>query len=144
MASGVGMSQIPWPDWKIDFEAVESLITDKTKAIVVTTPGNPNGKVWTRSELETIAALLEKHDIYAITDEIYEYMLYDGREHLSLASLPGAFERTITLSGFSKTYNMTGWRLGYAVGLCIGIVPLCRVHPVSRRCVRPSCDMQFG
>jgi aminotransferase len=116
MGAKLRFIQTTGPDWKIDFEAVEALITDKTKAIVVTTPGNPNGKVWTRSELEKIAALLEKHDIYAITDEIYEYMLYDGKEHISLASLPGAFERTITLSGFSKTYNMTGWRLGYAVG----------------------------
>jgi aminotransferase len=60
--------------------------------------------------------IMEAHDLYAITDEIYEYMTYDGREHVSLASLPGAYERTVTLSGFSKTYNMTGWRLGYAVG----------------------------
>ena len=104
------------PDWDIDFEKVESLISPRTKAILVNTPGNPNGKVWSRDELTRMAHLLEKHDLYAITDEIYEYMLYDGREHVSLASIPGAFERTITLSGFSKTYNMTGWRLGYAVG----------------------------
>lgn len=104
------------PKWEIDFEAVEALITDRTKAIIVTTPGNPSGKVWTRSELEQVAELMQKHDLYAITDEIYEYMLYDGREHISLASIAGAFERTITLSGFSKTYNMTGWRIGYAVG----------------------------
>lgn len=104
------------PDWDIDFQAVEAAITDRTKAILINTPGNPNGKVWTRDELNTMLALLEKYDLYAITDEIYEYMLYDGREHVSLASLPGAFDRTITLSGFSKTYNMTGWRLGYAVG----------------------------
>ena len=104
------------PDWDIDFEKVESLITPKTKAILVNTPGNPSGKVWSREELVQMADLLEKHDLFAITDEIYEYMLYDGRKHVSLASIPGAFDRTITLSGFSKTYNMTGWRLGYAVG----------------------------
>jgi len=104
------------PEWDIDFEAVEAAITDRTKAIIVNTPGNPNGKVWSRAELETMARLLEKHDLFAITDEIYEYMLYDDREHVSLASIPGAYERTITLSGFSKTYNMTGWRLGYAIG----------------------------
>lgn len=104
------------PNWEIDFDHVESLITSRTKAIIVNTPGNPNGKVWSRDELGRMAALLEKHDLWAITDEIYEYMLYDGREHISLASIPGAYERTITLSGFSKTYNMTGWRLGYAVG----------------------------
>ena len=104
------------PDWGIDFDYVESLITPRTKAILVNTPGNPSGKVWSREELTRVAGLLEKHDLFAITDEIYEYMLYDGREHISLASIPGAFDRTITLSGFSKTYNMTGWRLGYAVG----------------------------
>ncbi len=103
-------------DWDIDFEHVESLISSRTKAIIVNTPGNPNGKVWSRDELNQMATLLKKHDLWAITDEIYEYMLYDGREHISLASIPGAYERTITLSGFSKTYNMTGWRLGYAVG----------------------------
>ena len=84
--------------------------------MLVCTPSNPCGKVWSRAELERMLALLEKHDLWAITDEIYEYMVYDDREHLSLGSLPGAYERTITLSGFSKTYNMTGWRLGYAVG----------------------------
>ncbi|MDA1029107.1 MAG: pyridoxal phosphate-dependent aminotransferase [Bacteroidetes bacterium] len=104
------------PEWKIDFDEVEALISPRTKCIIVNTPGNPSGKVWSKSELVRMASILEKHDLFAITDEIYEYMLYDGREHISLASIPGAFERTITLSGFSKTYNMTGWRLGYAVG----------------------------
>lgn len=103
-------------DWSIDFDELEAAITPRTKAILVNTPSNPSGKVWTRDELTRLIALLHKHDLYAITDEIYEYMLYDGRAHLSLASLPDAYERTITLSGFSKTYNMTGWRLGYAVG----------------------------
>jgi aminotransferase len=104
------------PGWEIDFDHVESLVTEKTKAIIVTTPNNPTGKVWSRDELERVRDLIVKHDLYAITDEIYEYMLYDGREHVSLASIEGAYDRTVTLSGFSKTYNMTGWRLGYAVG----------------------------
>lgn len=103
------------PSWGIDFDALERAITPHTRAVVVTTPSNPSGKVWTRAELEQLLALMQRYDLYAITDEIYEYMLYDGNEHVSLASLPGAYERTITLSGFSKTYNMTGWRLGYAV-----------------------------
>ncbi len=104
------------PDWKVDFDALESAITERSKAIIINTPGNPSGMVWTKDDLSRLLTLLQKRDVYAITDEIYEYMLYDGREHVSLASLPGAFERTITLSGFSKTYNMTGWRLGYAMG----------------------------
>ncbi len=104
------------PDWGIDFDALEAAITPKTKAILVCTPANPCGKVWARQELTQLLVLLEKHDLYALTDEIYEYMVYDGHAHISLGSLPGAYERTITISGFSKTYNMTGWRLGYAVG----------------------------
>ena len=114
---GVGLKYVSThpPDWAIDFDALERTITPKTKALVITTPNNPTGKVWSRADLERLLALMQKHDLFAITDEIYEYMLYDGHEHVSLASLPGAYERTITLSGFSKTYNMTGWRLGYAV-----------------------------
>lgn len=115
---GVKQTSLPLlsPSWEIDFDRLESLITPNTKAIVLTTPNNPCGKVWSREELETMLELLIKHDLYAITDEVYEYMTYDGREHISLASLDGAFERTITLSSFSKTFNMTGWRLGYATG----------------------------
>ncbi len=103
------------PDWTVDFDAVRRAVTPKTKAVVVCTPSNPGGKVWTRAELEALLGVLEEHDLFAITDEIYEHMVYDGREHVSLASLPGAYARTVTISGFSKTFNMTGWRLGYAV-----------------------------
>jgi len=101
--------------WTIDFDEVRAAISPKTKAIVINTPSNPCGKVWTRAELLEIQAIAETYDLYVITDEIYEYMTYDGHEHVSFASLPNAYERTITLSGFSKTYNMTGWRLGYAL-----------------------------
>ncbi|MDX1429116.1 MAG: pyridoxal phosphate-dependent aminotransferase [Rhodothermales bacterium] len=103
------------PDWDVDFDEVEDAVTDRTKAIVVTTPGNPNGKVWKRTELEQLLSIAIRHDLWIITDEIYEYIVYDEHVHLSAASLPGAYERTITISGFSKTFNMTGWRLGYAV-----------------------------
>jgi aminotransferase len=103
------------PDDSFDRAAVEDVLTPDTKAVVVNTPANPSGKVWTRAELEALLGLMEENDLVAITDEIYEYMLYDGAEHVSLASLPGAYERTITLSGFSKAYNVTGWRLGYGV-----------------------------
>lgn len=110
------VARLDAPDWSIDFEALEATITERTKALLVCTPANPTGKVWTRDELTRLLDIAQRHDLWIITDEIYEYMTYDGREHLSLGSLPGAYERTITLSGFSKTYNMTGWRLGYAVG----------------------------
>lgn len=104
------------PAWEIDFDELESLITSKTKAIVITTPNNPSGKVWSEQELQRLSKLMTEHDLYAITDEVYEYMTYDDHTHISLASLDGMFERTITLSSFSKTFNMTGWRLGYAAG----------------------------
>lgn len=102
-------------DWAVDFDEVARAITPATKAVVLNTPANPSGKVWSRTELEALLGLMEAHDLYAITDEIYEYLTYDGRAHVSLAALPDAYARTVTLSGFSKTYNMTGWRLGYAV-----------------------------
>ncbi len=103
------------PDWDIDFGEVEQSIKPATKAVVVTTPGNPNGKVWTADELSALLDIAVRHDLFLVTDEIYEFITYDGRPHVSMASLPGSYERTITISGFSKTYNMTGWRLGYAV-----------------------------
>ena len=103
------------PDWSFDEGELRAAFGPKTKAIVVNTPANPCGKVFTREELALVASLCVEHDCLALTDEIYEYILYDGHRHLSLATLPGMRERTITLSGFSKTYNMTGWRLGYSV-----------------------------
>jgi aminotransferase len=128
------------PDAPFDRTAVEDVVTPDTKAIVVNTPANPSGKVWTRAELEALLALMEENDLVAITDEIYEYMLYDGAEHVSLASLPGAYERTITLSGFSKAYNVTGWRLGYGVapapiaetmGLMNDLLYICAPRPLQ-------------
>lgn len=103
------------PGDTLNAEVLQHTINENTKAVIVTTPVNPSGKVWARHELETLLDLMEQHNLVAITDEIYEYMLYDDHEHVSLASLPGAYERTITLSGFSKSYNVTGWRMGYAV-----------------------------
>ncbi|MFQ5670391.1 MAG: pyridoxal phosphate-dependent aminotransferase [Acidobacteriota bacterium] len=104
------------PDWDFHREDLESAFSGRTAAVVVNTPSNPCGKVFTRDELAFIGSLCRRHDALAITDEIYEYILYDGRRHVSMGSLPGMEDRTLTLSGFSKTYNMTGWRLGYAVG----------------------------
>lgn len=105
------------PSWSVDFDEFERSVTPATKAVVITTPGNPNGKVWTIDELGILLEIAARHDLYLVTDEIYEYITYDGRRHVSAASLPGGYERTITISGFSKTYNMTGWRLGYAIAL---------------------------
>src|SRR5258706_3153378 len=103
------------PDWSFSHDQLVRAITPRTKAIVINSPGNPSGKVFTRAELESFAELARKHDLFVFTDEIYEYFLYDGREHISIATLPDMAERTITISGFSKTYSITGWRIGYAV-----------------------------
>ena len=103
------------PEFALSERAVESSITPSTRAIVVCTPGNPSGKMFSREELELIERLAVKHDLLVITDEIYEYIRYDGRPHLSPATLPGLRERTVSIMGLSKTFSITGWRLGYAV-----------------------------
>jgi aminotransferase len=103
------------PDWTFSPEDLEKVVTSRTKAIIVNTPANPSGKVFGRTELEWIAAFASRHDLFVFTDEIYEYFLYDGRCHVSPASLPGMAERTVTISGFSKTFSITGWRIGYSV-----------------------------
>ena len=102
--------------WEIDFDALRAAITPRTRAVIVNSPSNPCGKVFTRAELEQIAALAEEHDLFILTDEIYEYFLFDGTEHVSPGSLPGMAERTITISGLSKTFSITGWRIGYLAG----------------------------
>lgn len=101
------------PDWGVDPAALRAAITPRTRAILVCTPGNPSGKVWTEEELDLVASVCEEHDLLAITDEIYEHMVYDGRSHVPLATRGRAKERTVMLSGFSKTFAVTGWRLGY-------------------------------
>jgi aminotransferase len=102
-------------DWIFSAVDVVGAITPRTKAIIVNSPGNPSGKVFSRQELETIAAIAQQHDLFVFTDEIYEYFLYDGRVHVSLATLPGMADRTITIGGYSKTFSITGWRIGYSV-----------------------------
>jgi len=103
------------PHWTFSPEDLEKAVTPRTKGIMVNTPANPSGKVFTREELEWVAAFVKKHDLFVFTDEIYEFFLFDGRKHVSPGSLPGMAERTITMSGYSKTYSITGWRIGYTV-----------------------------
>lgn len=103
------------PDWTISLAELEHAVTDRTRAIVVNSPGNPSGKVFSRAELEGIAGIAARHDLFVFTDEIYEYFLYDGRQHVSIATLPDMAERTITIGGYSKTFSITGWRIGYSV-----------------------------
>ncbi len=103
------------PDWSYDPAALEAAFNDKTRLIVVNTPNNPTGKVFTRAEMEHIAALCRKWDVICVTDEIYEHILYDGAEHVSMAALDGMRERTVTVSGLSKTWSVTGWRIGWCL-----------------------------
>lgn len=150
--TGASITYVPLggPDSTFDRATVEEAITPRTKAVIVNTPANPSGKVWTRDELSALLDLMQAHDLVAITDEIYEYMLYEGAEHVSLASLPGAYERTITLSGFSKAYNVTGWRLGYGVapapiaermGLMNDLLYICAPRPLQHAALAAFEDL---
>lgn len=103
------------PDWNFSPEDLEKVVTPRTKGIMINTPANPSGKVFSRKELQWIAEFAASHDIFVFTDEIYEYFVYDGKKHISPGSLAGMAERTITISGFSKTFSITGWRVGYSV-----------------------------
>ena len=103
------------PDWTFSCEELERAVTPRTKGIMVNTPANPSGKVFTRTELEWIADLADRHDLFVFTDEIYEYILFDDSRHVSPGSLPGMADRTITISGYSKTFSITGWRVGYSI-----------------------------
>lgn len=111
-ASAVPLSA---PDWALDLHDLRRAITPRTRGIVINSPSNPCGKVFSRAELEAVAALAIEHDLFVITDEIYEYFIFDGARHISPATLPGMAERTISISGLSKTFSITGWRVGYVV-----------------------------
>jgi aminotransferase len=100
------------PHWKFDPDELAAAFNDRTKAIVLCNPTNPTGAVFSREDLEVIADLCRKWDVIAITDEIYEHILFDGRRHVALASLDGMWERSVTVGGMSKTYSVTGWRVG--------------------------------
>ncbi|HEV2139987.1 MAG TPA: aminotransferase class I/II-fold pyridoxal phosphate-dependent enzyme [Candidatus Dormibacteraeota bacterium] len=115
------------PDWSIDLDELRAAFNDKTRAIVINTPHNPTGKVYSRAELEAVAQMCVEHDAIAITDEIYEHLVYRGR-HVSMATLPGMAERTITISGASKTYSVTGWRVGWLIAPAALSAGIRKVH----------------
>jgi aspartate aminotransferase len=138
MANFVGGKAVPCPirqenGFRLDPDELTTLVNDRTKLVIINSPANPTGGVSTREDIEKIAALAHRYDFTVLADEIYGRILYEG-EHVSIASLPGMAERTIVLDGFSKTYAMTGWRLGYA------ILPEPLVMPFSRLVVNSvSC-----
>ena len=116
----VGGNPVPVPirmenDFRLDVDELASLVTPRTRGLVINSPANPTGGVLTKGDLERIADLAIRHDLWVLDDEIYSRILYDGAEHVSIAALPGMAERTIVLDGFSKTFAMTGWRMGYAI-----------------------------
>jgi aspartate/methionine/tyrosine aminotransferase len=116
------------PNWELDREALAAAFNDRTKAIIICNPNNPTGKVFTREELQFIAELCQKWNVLAITDEIYEHILYDGAQHVAIAALDGMSERTITINGLSKTYAVTGWRVGYTIAPAAITAAIRKVH----------------
>jgi len=121
------------PNWEITAEMLEPVFQKGLKAVIINTPANPTGKVWTRAELELVAEFCDRYNVYAITDEIYEYIIYEG-EHISMLSLPGMIDRTIVVNGFSKTFCVTGWRLGYTVANPTLTAAMRRIHDFITIC----------
>ena len=122
------------PDWQLDTDALRAALTPRTRAILVNTPANPSGKIFTRPELEAVAALCKERDLFLFTDEIYEYFVYDGAEHICAAALEGMRERTIVISGFSKSYSVTGWRVGYATADARWMPAMAHFHDLTYVC----------
>lgn len=116
------------PDWHFDEQDLARTFNNRTKAIVINTPNNPTGKVFSREELQFIADLCMKWGVLAVTDEIYEHILYDGAKHISIASLPGMRDQTITINSISKTYSLTGWRVGWAIAPAHLTASIRKVH----------------
>jgi aminotransferase len=128
------------PEFALDADRLRAAITPHTRAIILNSPSNPSGKVFSRSDLEALAEVAMEHDLFVFTDEMYEYFIYDGAHHISIATLPGMAERTITISGFSKTFSVTGWRLGYlaaserwlsAIGYFHDLIYICAPSPLQ-------------
>ncbi len=131
------------PDWTLDLDAVRAAITPNTRAMLINTPANPTGKVFPRSEIEALAEIAQEHDLFVFTDEIYEHFLYGDAKHFSPATIHGMKARTIIMSGFSKTFSVTGWRVGYliadarwapAISYFHDLLYVCAPHPFQHGC----------
>jgi len=138
------------PDFEINFDDLNNKINKKTKAIILNTPMNPSGKVFKMEEMKNIAELAEKRNLIIITDEIYEDIIYEGKNHISFASLEGMYDRTVSIMGFSKTYGITGWRVGYvlaskrlsnAVRKVHDYLTICAPTPFQKACI-DALDMK--
>ena len=133
--------RLKWPDWTLDPEALKAAFTAKTKVLILNTPNNPTGKVFSRDELRLIADLCTDHDVVAVTDEIYEHMVYDGGHHISLATVGSMAERTVTINGLSKTYSATGWRVGWAIAPPTLATAIRRAHDFLTVCAPTAFQM---
>lgn len=122
--------------WELDFAKLEAAITDRTKLLLINTPHNPTGKVFTTEELQTVAGILQRHPhVIAVTDEVYEKLVYDGKQHVRLASLPGMWERTLTVSSCGKTFSATGWKVGWIYGHADLVKPIVLANQWIQFCV---------
>ncbi len=121
-------------DFRLKPEYLEKAITPRTKALILPYPNNPTGAVMERSDLESVASVIRKHDLFVISDEIYSELMYDGRTHVSFASLPDMYGRTLTINGFSKSFAMTGWRVGYACGPAEIVSVMNKIHQYAIMC----------
>jgi aminotransferase len=138
------------PDWSFFHQDLSRVTTPRTRAILINTPSNPSGKVFDRSELEIVARFAQEHDLFVFTDEIYEHFVFDGLRHVSPATVPGMKERTITISGVSKTFSVTGWRIGYcicgarwaeAIGYFNDLVYVCAPAPLQMGIARGLLEL---
>jgi aminotransferase len=130
------------PDWSLNLDAVRAAITPKTRAMVINTPSNPAGKVFTRKELEGLTEIAQEFDLFCFTDEIYEHFVYGEAKHLGLATMPGMRERTIVMSGFSKTFSVTGWRVGYLIADARWLGSIAYFHDLTYICA--PAPLQHG
>ena len=130
------------PEWKLDMDALEAVVTSKTRAMVICNPANPSGKVYTRDELEAIGHFAEKHDLIVFADEMYEHFLYGDAVHITALSIPSLKERCVVLSGFSKVFSITGWRLGYAIAPVSVIEAMAQLNDLIYVCA--PAPLQIG
>ena len=121
-------------DFRLKASAMEAAVTPRTRVLILPYPNNPTGAIMERADLEAVARVAEKHDLLVISDEIYSELVYDGKEHVSFASLPGMWERTVTINGFSKAFAMTGWRVGYVCGPAELISVMTKIHQYTIMC----------
>ena len=130
----VGVETLEKDDFRLTPECLEKAITPRTKALILPYPNNPTGAVMTRADLEAVAKVIQAHDLFVISDEIYSELIYGGHEHVSFAAVEGMYSRTVTINGFSKAFAMTGWRVGYACGAEEVIAVMNKIHQYAIMC----------